>query len=182
MGRRLSAGGPSLERTDRRFKKVRRLSDVRNGRQNNKETNDEENSRAGGTCRHAGVQRRAGAAGQRQDRRAQRHVEPLRRHWRSRLGRGGQARYRRLHQGSPERQGRDDLRRPSEQAGRWLQHRQPVVRRRQGRHDHRRAELGRRARGQPGRRHQEQTVHRFRRRSVRPHRSEVQRRYHSLDL
>ena len=49
----------------------------------------------------------------------------------------------------PGREGRDRQRRPPEQARRRLQHRQPVVRRRQGRHDRRRAELRRRARGQP---------------------------------
>ena len=55
------------------------------------------------------------------------------------------------------------------------QHRQPVVRRREGRHDRRRAELRRRARGQRDHPRQEQGVHRLRRRGVRPHRREVQR-------
>ena len=48
------------------------------------------------------------------------------------------------------------LRRPPEQAGRRLQHRPPVVRRRSGRHDRRRAELGGGARGQRGHPREEQ--------------------------
>ena len=61
-------------------------------------------------------------------------------------------------------------RRPSEQGRRRLERRQPMVRRREGRHDRRRAEFRRRARGQPDRPGQEQGVHRVRRRGVRSHR------------
>ena len=61
--------------------------------------------------------------------------------WRSRTSAAAKKRH----------QGRDRLGRPPEQARRRLQHRAPVVRRRQGRRDRRRAELGRRARGQPDR-------------------------------
>ncbi len=59
-----------------------------------------------------------------------------------------------------------DQRRPPEQAGHRHQRRQPVVRRRQGRHDRRHAELGRRARGQPGRRNKNKAVRRLRRGGV----------------
>ena len=84
---------------------------------------------------------------------------------------------------SPQgRQGRPGQRRPPEQARCRLQHRQPVVRRRQGRHDHRRAELGRRAGREPGRQPEEQGVHRLRRGRLRPHRPEVQRQHGALDL
>ena len=55
-------------------------------------------------------------------------------------------------------------RRPPEQAGRRLQHRAPVVRRRQGRRDRRRAEFRRGARGQRGHARKEQGVPRLRRR------------------
>ena len=63
---------------------------------------------------------RAGAADQRQDRRAERHVEPLCRPRRPGLGRGRQDGDRRLHQGPSEREGRARQRRPPEQAGRRL--------------------------------------------------------------
>ena len=73
-------------------------------------------------------------------------------------------------------------RRPSEQAGRRLAGRQPMVRRRQGRLDHRRAEFGRRACGQPDRGDQEQGVHRVRRGVVRSDRREMQCQHRALDL
>ena len=63
---------------------------------------------------------RAGAGHHRQDRRAQRHVEPLRRHRRPGLGRRRQDGDRRLHQGQPEGQGRTGLGRSPEQARRRL--------------------------------------------------------------
>ena len=94
----------------------------------------------------------AGAADHRQDRRAERHVEPLRRHRRTGLGRRRQAGDRRLHAKdnpnvkvelvSADHQNKPDV---------GSERRQQVVRHREGRHDHRRAELRRRARGQPDR-------------------------------
>ena len=106
---------------------------------------------AGILAASAALRRRARPGSERQDRRAERHVEPLRRPRRSGLGCRRQDGGRGFPEGSSEREGRDRLRRSSEQAGRRNADREPVVRCRQGRHDHRRAELRRRARGQPGR-------------------------------
>ena len=112
----------------------------------------------------AGGRRRAGAdLGQRdQDRRADRHVEPLHRPRGRGLGRRG-ARWRSRTSGiekrgikveivSADHQNKPDV---------GSAHRAPVVRRRQGRRDRRRAELRRRARGQPDHQGQEQGVPRL---------------------
>ena len=72
--------------------------------------------------------------------------------------------------------------RPPEQAGRRLEHRAPVVRRRQGRRDRRRADLRRRARGQPDHQGQGQGVPRLRRRVVRPDRQGLHAQHDPLDL
>ena len=79
-------------------------------------------------------------------------------------------------------QGRDRLGRPPEQAGRRLGDRAPVVRRRQGRRDRRRAELRRRARGQPDHEGQGQGVPRLRRRVVGPDRQGLLAEHDPLDL
>ena len=94
--------------------------------------------------RRARRRRRAGAGLRRrhQDRRAERHVEPLRRP-RRRRARCVAARMAVEDFGAEKQghEGRDRLGRPPEQARRRLEHRAPVVRRRQGRRDRRRAEL-----------------------------------------
>ena len=101
---------------------------------------------------------------------------------RRRLGRRGEARgrgFRRCRQGH---EGGDRRRRPSEQAGCRLEHRQHLVRCRQGRRDRRRAEFRRRARGERDRAPEEQAVPGDGPGDIGPHRPEVQRQYNSLGL
>ncbi len=137
--------------------------------------------RPGGADRAVRVRRRA-RADHRQDRRAHRHVEPLLRSRRRRLGGGRQARGRGFRRRQQGHEGRDHLRRPPEQAGRRLEHCQSMVRRRQGRHDRRHAEFRRGARGERDRPAEEQGLHRLRRGGLRPHRPQVQRQHRPLDL
>ncbi len=112
----------------------------------------------------------------------ERHVGRLRRPVRAGLGgrraNGGRG-LRRRRQGH---EGRDRQRRPSEQAGRRLQHRAHLVRRRQGRRHRRRADLVGCARRQRDRAREEQGVPGLRCGGVRSHRAEVLAQHGALDL
>ena len=131
--------------------------------------------------------RRSGRAGadfrrRDQDRRAERHVEPLRRPRRPGLGRRRAHGGRGLRRREEGHEGRDHLRRPPEQARRRLEHRAPVVRRRQGRRDRRRAQLVASRSPSTRSRGQEQGVPRLRRRHLRSHRQGLLAQHHPLDL
>ena len=93
----------------------------------------------------AGQRGRGGADLRRdhQDRRAERPVEPLRGPHRAGLGGGGADGGGRFWRGGQGHEGRDHLRRPSEQGRRRIEYRAAVVRLGQGGRHRRRAELGR---------------------------------------
>ena len=131
-------------------------------------------------CRSRGA--RAGLRQRDQDRRAVRHVEPVHRPGGRRLGRRGAHGGRGFRHREARLQGRDRLGRSPEQAGRRLGDRAPVVRRRQGGRHRRRAELGRRARGEPDHQGQGQGVPGVGRRVVGPDRQGVLAQHDPLDL
>ena len=117
-----------------------------------------------------------------QDRRDERHVGHLCRPERPGLGGGGAnggRGFRRRRQGH---EGRDRRRRPPEQAGRRLQRRAHLDRRRQGRRDRRRADLVGGARGQRDRARQEQGLPGLRRGGLRSDRRQVHAQHDPLDL
>ena len=101
---------------------------------------------------------------------------------RPRLDAGGEDGGRGLRRGREGHEGRGRLGRPPEQGRRRLQHRAPVVRRRQGRRDLRRAELGGGAGRQPDHARKEQGVPRLRRGVLGPDRQGLLAEHGPLDL
>ncbi len=138
--------------------------------------------RVRGACRARPCDASIGPGQDRQDRRAERHVEPLCRHrrpqFRGRDQDGGRG-FR------PDQEGLEDRRRQRrspEQAGCRRQHRAAVDRQRQGRRDRRYAELRRRARRQQPRQGKERGAAQFRRRDRRPHRQGLHAEHDLLHL